>query len=590
MNESRPDFLNLLKERIVKFMPRINHSPKRLATTSFFNVTNIVWWVIVILVGFTVIYPSLVLVIKSFVANEEVSFANYLAIFTNPAILKSMINSLIVVIPSTIISTIIAVVLAWIVARTNLPGKGIWQTLLVIPYLIPPFIGAIAWTYLLGPVGFFNKWLMNIFNTTEPLIDIYSIGGMIFVMSIYGFAIPYIIILPTMKKINASIEESARISGASTFRALKDITIPILAPAILGGMLLLFMYQMAEFGAPAVLGAPDQINLMTTQIYYTILSSDMPNHLQVAAAQSMLLVLLGIIGLNFYSKFTNSSKYVVVSGKSGSAEVTKLGKYKWVAQVFLTLVVLVTFVAPMLAVLVTSISKVYGLPVSFSNLTLNNFLKLFELSYIQRSLFNSFILSVTAGAVVAFCGLIIAYMTIRGKALGSRLINSLVAIPYAVPGTIVALAMIMTFSKPVPIVGWQLYGTFMILLVAYLARFMNLGVTTLSGAIGQIDPALEEASRISGASRARSFRDVMLPLLRPSLYSAFFLVLIPALGEISLSALLWSVGNETIGVSVFSTQMEGKVLLTAALAILLLTFTVLLNIIARVVSKGKVGI
>lgn len=570
-------------------MPPEKKISKKLSA-SFFNIPNIVWWIIIILLTFTVFYPSVVLVIESFMTDGKLSFSNYLHIFDAPEIVKSMLNSLIVVIPSTLISTILAVILAWLVSRTDLPGKTIWQTLLVIPYLIPPFIGAISWTYLLGPVGFLNKWYMALFNATDPLINIYSLGGMTFVMSIYGFAIPYIIILPTMKKINASVEESARISGASTLRTLKDVTIPVLAPAIFGGMLLLFMYNLADFGIPAVLGAPEQINLMTTQIYYTILSTDIPNHLQIASAQSMLLVLVGVIGLYFYSKFTKSSKYVVVSGKSGSAENTKLGAWHWLGQLFLLFVVLTTFIAPMMAILVTSLSKVYGLPVSISNLTLSNFLKLFELEYIQRSLFNSLSLSVTAGLIVGFCGLIIAYMTIRGKAKGAGIMTALVAIPYAVPGTIVALAMIMAFSQPLPIIGWKLYSTYAILLVAYIARFMNLGVTTLSGAIGQIDPSLEEASRISGASRARSFADVMFPLLRPSLYSAFFLVMIPALGEISLSALLWSVGNETIGVSVFSTQMEGKVTLTAALAILLLSFTIILNLVVRIVSRGRVGI
>lgn len=561
-----------------------------LSLKSLFSLPNIVWWIIIIMLTFTVFYPSLVLVYESFMVDKSFSLANYMEIFTRSGIIRSIFNSLIVVIPATLISTLLAVVLAWMVSRTNLYGKVIWQTLLVIPYLVPPFIGAISWTYLLGPVGFVNKWYMNVFGATDPLINIYSLGGMIFVMSIYGFAIPYIIILPTMKKINASVEESARISGAGTWRTLKDVTIPILAPSIFGGMLLLFMYQMADFGIPAVLGAPNQINLMTTQIYYTILSTDTPNHLQIAAAQSMILVVISVLGLYFYAKYTNSSKYIVVSGKSGSAENTKLGKWQWLVQLFLLIVLIVTFIAPMFAVLVTAMSKVYGLPISISNLTFSNFARLFELDYIMRSLLNSFVLSFIAGIIVAFSGLIIAYMTIRGKAKGTRIMTTLVAIPYAVPGTIVALAMIMAFSQPLPIVGWKLYGTFAILIVAYIARFMNLGVTTMSGAIGQIDPSLEEASRISGATKAVSFKDVMFPLLRPSLYSAFFLVLIPALGEISLSALLWSVGNETIGVSVFSTQMEGKVTLTASLAILLLTFTILLNLSVRIISRGRIGI
>src|SRR5699024_7515743 len=260
------------------------------------NLPNLVWWVIILLLLFTVFYPSIVLVIKSFINDDKLSLVNYLHIFKNKGVIQSIINSFIVVIPATLISTILAIFVAWLVARTDLPGRRIWQTLIVIPYLIPPFVGAISWTYILGPVGFLNNWYMDLFNATDPLIDIYSLGGMVFVMSMYGFAIPFIIILPTMKKINASVEESARISGAGTFRILKDITIPVLSPAILGGMLLLFMYNMAEFGTPAVLGAPDQINLMTTEIYYTVLATDVPNHLHIAAAQSMVLVIIGSIG------------------------------------------------------------------------------------------------------------------------------------------------------------------------------------------------------------------------------------------------------------------------------------------------------
>ena len=168
--------------------------------------------------------------------------------------------------------------------------------------------------------------------------------------------------------------------------------------------------------------------------------------------------------------------------------------------------------------------------------------------------------------------------------------QTMVTVPYAVPGTIIALAMILAFAQPLPVVGLRLYGTIWILLVAYVARFMNLGYNNISGAITQIDQSLEEASRCAGASHLKAFSTIMLPLLRPSLYGSFFLVVAPTLSEITLSSLLWSVGNETIGTVVFSTQEEGKILLTAALAVILITAVVVINYLVRWVSGDDMGI
>jgi len=551
---------------------------------------HLVWWGTILLLAFIVFYPSIVLIVNSFKAGGEFTLANYQRLFQDPKLYTSMLNSLKVVVPSTLIGTVLGVVLAWIVARTDIPGKKIWQILIAVPYLIPPFIGAIAWTYLLGPIGWFNKWYMQLSGASSPLIDIYSLGGMIFVMSIYGYAIPYVVVLPAFKMIDASVEEAARISGASTWRIMRDVSIPLLMPSIMGGMLLLFMNLLADFGIPAVLGAPKQIHLMTTEIYVTILNADLSNNLQIAAAYSMLLALFGIIGLQLYQKIVKSSKYVVVSGKSTSAEMIKLGKWKYPISAGLGIVVFLTAVAPVAAAFFTSLIRAYGAPITWSNLTFRNYARLFSIESIQRALTNSFTLSAVSGIMIAFLGLMLAYMIIRMNKRGARLVEGLIALPYAVPGTIVALSMILAFLNPIPIIHLSLYNTYWILLIAYLARFMNLGLQTLSGAVTQIHPSLEEASRISGAAPMRAFWDIMVPLLRPSFYAAFFLVMIPALGEITLSALLWSVGNETIGVIVFSMQEEGKVTLTAAMASILIVTVFLLNAIVKIVSKGKMGI
>ena len=416
---------------------------------------------------------------------------------------------------------------------------------------------------------------------------------MVFVMSIYRYAVPYVVVLPAMKKVNAAVEEAARVSGASPWRTLRDVTLPLLTPSILGATLLVFMFILADFGVSAVLGAPNQIRLMTTQIYAIINRPDLPGNLQLAAAYSLLLALFGLLGLALYNRVLAAQKYVVVSGKSAPVQPTPLGKGKWGLFAFLLVVFSVTTLAPILATLTTSLTKTFGLPFGPENVTLRNFSRLLTIRNIRRAFGNSLFLSSASGVIVTVVALAVAYVAIRGgirKFWGVRLMQTMVTVPYAVPGTIIALAMILAFAQPLPVTGIRLYGTIWILLVAYVARFMNLGYNNISGAITQIDGSLEEASRISGASHLKAFSTIMLPLLKPSLYGSFFLVVAPTLSEITLSSLLWSVGSETVGTVVFSTQEEGKILLTASLAVVLVTIVVVLNYLVRWFSKDDMGI
>lgn len=539
----------------------------------------IIWWAVVAFLCLTVIYPSIRLIINSFKVGDGYGLDNYIKVFSDPAILKSMKNSFIVVIPATVFSTIIGVFLSWVVVRTNVPGVKYWKRLLSIPYFIPPFIGAISWTFLLGPVGYFNKFLMNVFNLSKAPFNIYSLGGMVFIMSMYRYAVSFIVVLPTMKRISASVEEAARISGASPWRTLKDITLPLITPSILGAMLLTFMFILADFGVSSVLGAPDQINLMTTQIYYLISNSTIPNNLQIASAYSLFLSIFGLVGLWAYNKVLSTNKFVVVSGKSAAVERTRLSQpVRWTLFVIVLLFFLFTTCAPILATLVTSLTKVYGLPFGPDNISLKNFVQMTQIQNVARAFRNSAFLAVVSGLIITFVTLIIAYIAIRGGVKGIKGVKFMqmaVVLPYALPGVIIALAMILAFSQP--IAGFRLYNTIWILLIAYVARFMNLGYNNISGAISQVDASLEEAARISGASQVRGFIDIMLPLLKSSLVSSLFLVIAPTLSEISLSGLLWSVGNETIGTIVFSAKEEGRILLTASIAIVLIILVVVIN-------------
>lgn len=549
------------------------------------------WWMMVAALVLIVLYPFLRLAITSFKTEDGFGLRNYIQILSDSGTLQSVRNTLLVVVPTTLLSTALGVFLAWVVTRTDLPGKKIWKSLLAIPYLIPPFVGAIAWTFLLGPVGVFSELLMRLTGAESPLINLYSAGGMIFVMTMYRFAVPYVVVLPAMRQISSSVEEAARVSGASTWRTLRDVTLPLLTPSIIGSMLMVFLFCLADFGVPAVLGAPNQIRLMSTQIYYLVGRTDLSNSLELAAAFSILMCLLGVAGLAVYNKVVAGNKYVVVSGKSTASGVTRLRRSKVPLLLVVILVFSVSTLSPIAATLVTSLTRVYGIPFGKGNITLNNFGRLSTIRNIRRAFGNSVFLAVTSALIITVVGLSVAYVAIRGarrRLGGVRLAQFMVTVPYSIPGVVIALGLILAFKEP--ICGLRLYGTITILLIAYVSRFLNLGYNNISGAISQVDPSLEEASRISGASHLTTFRRIMLPILRPSLYSSFFLVAAPTLSELSLSSLLWSAGHETIGTVVFSSQEEGKILLTASLAMVLIIIVVLVNALVRRISGDKMGV
>ena len=459
-----------------------------------------VWWITVVFLLFTVVYPFFTLIANSFQSGGRFSMANYTRVFSDRSIRSSMINSLKVVIPSTVLSTVLGVFAAWAVVRTNVPGRRIFRKLLSIPYFIPPFIGAIAWTFLLGPKGIFNQALMVLFRLEKPPFNIYSIGGMIFVMTFYRFAVPFIVVIPTMRKITASYEEAARISGASPLRTLRDITLPLLVPSILGAMLLVFMFILSDFGVSAVLGAPNQIRLMTTEIFYLINRPDLAGHLQIAAAYSMLLSVFALIGLVLYHRILGNNKYAVISGESAASDPTRFGKAgRWILFILLLLLFLLSTCSPIIASFVTATTKTYGVAYGPGNITLQNFTKLGAIKNISRAFRNSFVLAGISAAVITVVTLIVAYMTVRQKARGVKgiwFMQVMVTLPYSMPGTIIALGMILAFAQPLPVLGWKHYGTFSILLIAYIARFLNLGYNNITGAISQIDPSLEDLIEI----------------------------------------------------------------------------------------------
>jgi len=541
------------------------------------------------LLAAVLVYPSFVLVLSSFVAGGRLSLALYAQLAADAQVYTVLLHSLVVSVAATAGGIVLGVALAWIVSRTDVPGRAAWRTALLLPYMIPPFIGAIAWVYLLSPVGYLNQIWMALTGSATPLAVVYGPVGIIGVMVLYGYPIVFLASLGVLERMNPVLEEAARMSRAGPWGVFWEITVPLMLPGLLAGALLLLMSLLGDFGIPAVIGFPARYYVLTTRIYETILNFDQRDNLNLAAALSMWLVVIAAVLLWLQRWLQRRNRFAVVGGQAGGVSLVTLGRWRYPIACGLGAFVTVSVVLPLAAILVTSLIRAYGLPPAPNNLTLAHYAEVIAVPKVPRALLNSLELAAGSATLILVLAVGFGYLLTRVRLRGSAVLDLVITIPYAIPGTVVALGMILAWLRPIPMIGLRLYDTFWIIFLAYIARFLAIGVRTVLAGLAQVQGTLEEAARISGAGPLQAFLDIVVPIIRPSLAAGWVLAFIPAVAELTLSILLFSVGNETLGVTIFGLNDEGKATLTAALAFLVTMMLLVINLASRAVLRGADG-
>jgi len=305
---------------------------------------------------------------------------------------------------------------------------------------------------------------------------------------------------------------------------------------------------------------------------------------------SMLLVVIATIMMSLQRLLQKGKSFSIISGKSSQPQLVALGKWKPLAVTFLSIMVIGTVIAPLTAIFLTSITRVIGIPLTADNLTLNNYIQVVVgVAKVKRAIRNSLLMAAGSATVIVIISLILSYLLVRVRVKGSQLIETITLLPYAIPGTVVALALILAFLKPLPLIGISIYNTIWIIVIGYITRFLTLGIRSISAAFEQVHVSLEEAARMSGANFITAFKDIVIPLIKTNVFAGWFMAFIPALTELTLSILLFSVGNETLGTVVFGLHQEGKVLMTAALAFMVTLIVLTLNFITNKVTKNQMG-
>lgn len=559
------------------------------------NVDKLLTLVSFILLLIIVVIPIFMILFNTFFSETAGVWKFELSMFirqmTDVKNLAAMWNTIVIAVFATLFGTIMGVFYAWLLGRSDIPAKGLMRALFNIPYMFPPFLGAMAWDMLLNSrSGYLNRFLMQTFHLSKMPFEINSVWGIIFVEVSYFFPFVFMQVVSSLERMDPTLEECARIAGASQGTVIRKITLPLMKPAISAGALLILTSSLAHFGVPSILGYAKRIYTLPTRIYAIIYNAGGDfQGIREGAALSVMLVIVVALALVLQNVILSSGSFDIIKGKSMRPTLIKLRGAKiplFILSIF-TLILIV--VVPLVMIVLMSFLKAYGLPLSVSNFTFEQYERvLFRGGGTVDAIKNSLFASVIAGIVCMFLGTLIAYVVQKIKPKGKGALEVLSMLPYAIPGTVLSIGVILAWSGA--IYGINLYNTIWIILVAYLARYLSFSMKTSSAALLQVNNSLEEAARACGASHSESLSDITLPLIRPAMVSGFFLIFLPAMREVTTSILLYGPYTRTLGVQIYSLREAGMIPQAAALATVTIGLIVVLNAIVNQITKDRKGV
>jgi len=553
---------------------------------------DIKWVLILLIVDFMLVFqvlPLVYLVVKAFFPEGSFTLAVIERLYTYQMNLGALKNTLITSTATMVFGTLLAFPLAWLVGRTNLYGRKFFRSLFIMTYMIPPYVGAMVWLRLLNPnVGTINRVLRAIFNmgdTTGPF-NIYSLGGLIWVFTMFYYPYAFITISRAMEKMNPSLEEASQISGASSMKTMFRITLPLMTPSLIAGALLVFVCAMSCYGIPSIIGAPGKVHTVTTRIieYYGLGTQGLSD----ATGLAVFLMVLAIIILLVSDFVVAKKQYITVSGKSTQPNIVDLGKWRIPITILVSLFAVIVIVIPFVTILTTSLKTDVGKTIfDAGNLTLSQWKTIFSREETLECLKNSLVF----GAVAATIGIVVActmsYLLQRTKIRGRKIPDFLITLGSGTPSAVIALGLIMTMKGDF---GINIYNTAYILIIAYLIKYLMMGMRTVVSAMSQIHVSLEECSQISGASWFKTMFRITGPLILPSIAAGWFLIFIPCFYELSMTTLLYSNTTKTIGFELYEYWTFTSQPQSCAMAFGILMIVLILNFVLNKITKGKFAI
>ncbi|WP_243697046.1 ABC transporter permease [Labedella endophytica] len=473
-------------------------------------------------------------------------------------VLEAGINSIVSALASGLGAVLLGTAFALLLERTDLRGRRALRLIALSPLLVPPFVGAIAWIGVAGPVSPVNRAWSDAFGS--PLWSIYGGDGVIFLLIVHSYPIAMLIVTAALRRIPTDLEQAARISGASATGALATVTLPLLRPAMLSSFVLVSVGNLADFGIPSIVGTPEQYVTLSTLVYRYIQSGTVDDPLSVVATVGVVLLVLAILGL-VADTVLGRRRWELDASTTPPARL-RLGRARPLVGTLTWLVVSALTVLPLLALVSQSLLPAPGVPLTAENVSLDNFSRVLSSPIVTEGAANSLMLAVLAGLICGIVGLAIGTVTTRTRARDNAALSAVALFPQAIPGLVIAVAWLVI----APHIG--LFNTPWLILCAYVTSFLALVVQSVAAPLRSIPLVAEEAARISGATRLRALFDISWRLALPAALSGAVLVALTAVRELTLSVLLLSPGSQTLGVAIFNLQQAGAYNAASTLSLL----------------------
>jgi iron(III) transport system permease protein len=553
------------------------HRPRR------FEPSILLWLAMIAVLVFLVASPMLRLLISSFEEAEtgRLTFANYRDAYGSLRHLQALLNSLELGAGVALLAGLLGVPIAWAISRTDMPAKSFVRLTVLGAFITPPYLGAIGWILLAGPnSGWLNRVWMAFTGAGHGIFNVYSMTGLIIVVGVASFPYVFVFTNSALDLVSSEMEDAANILGAGTLRTTFRVTLPLVLPAILGGLIISFLEAIALFGAPALIALPARFHVVSTQLWQFF---EYPVRVEEAAAYSIPLLLITLLMFWLQRALTGRKGYVAVSGKGGERRMIRLGRWRWAMLLYALFVAAISVFLPMGVLLQAAFSRAWGRGFFMANLTLGNFrYVLFEQTQAKQAILNTLLYAGASAFAAIGLSLAIAYVASRKLVPWSSALAFVCMAPFVIPGVVLAIGFYAAYAPP-PL---ALYGSATIMILAFTARFLPIAYTSSAAGMRSINPEMEEAVRILGGGRLTAIRKVLAPLLKKSLAGAWILVFIPAMRELSVAIFLVGPNTRVISVMLFDLSEEGNFEVLAALGTILLAVTIAVAVVGfRVIGR-----
>lgn len=483
----------------------------------------------------------------------------------------------------TVLSVLFGTAFALLVALTNMRGKVLLTFCFMIPLMIPPQVTALSWIQVFGA----SSTLLDLIGLAPPAGSkhpLYSREGIILLLGIQHAPLVFLAVRAGLRSMPREAVEAARMSGAGLATVFRTIILPLMTPTLTAGAALAFVSCVGNFGIPLFLGQPAGYQTLPVLIF-SRLSGFGPSIISEVAILAILISVIAALGVGAQSYFSRRRDFRTIGAPSVPLAFA-LGRWRPAAEAGCWLVILFVLVLPLTALLAVSLVPAFGVPLTFGTMTFDAFVEvIYRQSVTTRAFQNSTLLATLTTVILVIVSVPLAYFIAWRRNRLARAMGTVIEIPYAMPGIVLSIAAILVFLRPLPLIEYSLYGTLGIILVAYLGRFATLALRPAIAGLTQMDHALDEAARMTGAGFTYRLWTIIGPMTLPLAAAGGILVFLTAFNELTVSALLWSTGTETLGVVLYNLDESGNHIQASAIAVISVVVIVALMMCAHLFGR-----